>query len=187
MNLYHPRIGNILLNPSDECQDQFLLNFDQHYLRPHGDQSAFQSNFNLEHHSQRFANCHTWRKNRKALDKRKVPNYFVDGCEIYEIRLILPSSQSKWRCLASSHPGEVAKIPKAFVVILSSLTELDTICYVCRFANLLYLTPDLLQCRMPKKETHRREHNSYIPNRRVREYNGLKPAIGGTLSNFVQC
>ncbi|GAA53267.1 hypothetical protein CLF_109915, partial [Clonorchis sinensis] len=34
---------------------------------------------------------------------------------------------------------------------------------------LLYLIADPLQCLMPEKKTQRREHNSYIPNKRVRE------------------
>ncbi|GAA52322.1 splicing factor 1 [Clonorchis sinensis] len=45
------------------------------------------------------------------------------------------------------------------------------------------------------KKTHKKEHNSYIPNKRVREreyvrvreYSCLKLVIGGTLSNLVQC
>ncbi|GAA53458.1 lysine-specific demethylase 5B [Clonorchis sinensis] len=40
--------------------------------------------------------------------------------------------------------------------------------------------------KMPNagKKTHRREHNSYIPNKRVRKYNGLKLFIGGALSEL---
>ncbi|GAA53333.1 hypothetical protein CLF_110031 [Clonorchis sinensis] len=36
----------------------------------------------------------------------------------------------------------------------------------------LYLTADPLQCLMSEKKTHRREHNSYIPNKRVRNHLG---------------
>ncbi|GAA50425.1 hypothetical protein CLF_104526 [Clonorchis sinensis] len=54
----------------------------------------------------------------------------------------------------------------------------------------LFQTPTAIGGPDPK--THRKEHNSYIPNKRVREcecvrvrnYNGLKPVIGGALSEL---
>ncbi|GAA57024.1 hypothetical protein CLF_112016 [Clonorchis sinensis] len=56
--------------------------------------------------------------------------------------------------------------------------------------RVIVLRPELQVSNAGKKT-----HNSYIPNKRVRErecvrvqgYNGLKLVIGGTLSNMVQC
>ncbi|GAA52660.1 hypothetical protein CLF_108531 [Clonorchis sinensis] len=49
----------------------------------------------------------------------------------------------------------------------ASYLHYSLLCLLIRY--LLYLIADLLQCLMPGKRAQRREHNSFIPNKRERE------------------